>query len=178
MGKHLPYNVKCEKQLKTVYNWLCIVILENKIGNMMQQCGKNISCWVMGLWSNFMSLFIYSYSFQKVDNTWYAFCYYQGEKMSNTHRANHLLRSTWCLYKIVLLRGLGRPWGECGQAEAWVRVWLFCTRAGWQPLWAPASGWCECGRRDYAWRALGRASLCEVPSEWQRGFYAAHKMTS
>lgn len=40
MGKHLPYNVKCEKQLKTIYNWLCMIILENKIGNMMQHCGK------------------------------------------------------------------------------------------------------------------------------------------
>ena len=32
--------MKCEKQLKTIYNWLCMIILENKIGNMMQHCGK------------------------------------------------------------------------------------------------------------------------------------------
>ena len=42
----------------------------------------------------------------------------KGKKCQKHTHANHLLRSTWCLYKIVFLRGLGRPRGECGQAEA------------------------------------------------------------
>lgn len=66
--------------------------------------------------------------------------------------------------------------GEHARTEAWVQVQLFCTQAGWQPLEPQLL--VGVSLADGIMASTGRASLCEVPSKWQRGFCAAHKMTT